>query len=313
MSEAMDQEMLALLSDEERAAIENPEHSPEELAAMRAIAGEDNEEDEGEDGEQEDEGGNPAPAASDNGHAAAEPAQAAGQDTKGEADPAADLAADAQADAFATRYQADLPADFDEKIGALAQESMELAKQFKAGEIDFDEYHQKTADINARRDDLNTARIKAEIAADMNAQSAEQQWVSTVKNFNAQVAKEIDYAKDQAKAGELDTFIKVFAAKPENADKPMRWFLDESHKCVKALHGIGDAKPAGGDKQGANTVTTRKPPVAAAPKTLAQVPGSDGPGDLAGEFADLDNLEGMELEQAISRMSPAQRERYAQN
>ena len=44
--------------------------------------------------------------------------------------------------------------------------------------------------------------------------------------------------------------------------------------------------------------------------TLAQVPGSDGPGDVAGEFADVLALDGMEYEAAIARMTPAQRERF---
>lgn len=303
----MDPDMVALLSDEERAAIDESDISTEELDAMKEIVGDDDEGDEDEGNEQDGDGVDPDQAASDKVNSDTDPA--AGDNTEGEAEPAAD----APAETFAPRYQAELPADFEEKTNGLNQESMALAKQFKDGEIDFDEYNQKISDINARRDELNTARIKAEIAAEMNSQSLEQQWVDTVKNFNAQVAKEIDYANDQAKAGELDTFIKVFAAKPENADKPMRWFLDEGHKCVKALHGIGDVKPSGGEKQDAKTVTNRKPPVEAAPKTLAQVPGSDGPGDLAGEFADLDNLEGMELEQAIARMSPAQRERYAKS
>lgn len=303
----MDPEMLAMLSEEERAAIEDPEHSPEELAAMKEIAGDD---DEGDDDDQDDSGSDDGTdhAAADNGTADADPALTTVKTADSQDEPSA-----APAENFAPRYQAELPSDFEAKINGLTQESMTLAKQFKDGEIEFDEYNQKIADINAQRDELNTARIKAEIATEMNVQSLEQQWVSTVKSFNTQVANEIDYAKDDAKAGDLDSFVKALAAKPENAGKPMRWFLDEGHKRVKALHGIADTNPTGSDKQVTKEPAKRKSPVAAAPKTLAQVPGSDGPGDLAGEFADLDNLEGLELEQAISRMTPAQRERYAQS
>ena len=57
-------------------------------------------------------------------------------------------------------------------------------------------------------------------------------------------------------------------------------------------------------------IAKRKPPVDAAPKTLAQVPGSDGPGDVGSEFADIEALDGMEYEDAIARMSPAQREKF---
>jgi hypothetical protein len=55
----------------------------------------------------------------------------------------------------------------------------------------------------------------------------------------------------------------------------------------------------------------RKPPLDAVPKTLAQVPGSDGPGDVDGnEFSDVDRLTGDAMEAAIAKMSAAQRDRY---
>jgi hypothetical protein len=41
------------------------------------------------------------------------------------------------------------------------------------------------------------------------------------------------------------------------------------------------------------------------------VPGGDGPGDVEGEFAHLDALEGEALESAIAKMSPAQREKFS--
>ena len=59
------------------------------------------------------------------------------------------------------------------------------------------------------------------------------------------------------------------------------------------------------------TKASRKPPLDAVPKTLAQVPGSDGPGDVDGnEFSDVDRLTGDAMEAAIAKMSAAQRDRY---
>src|SRR3546814_18082157 len=55
----------------------------------------------------------------------------------------------------------------------------------------------------------------------------------------------------------------------------------------------------------------RKPDRYAAQPTLANVPGGAGPGDVVGEFANRDSLDGEELEAAIGRLTPAQRERYA--
>jgi hypothetical protein len=52
------------------------------------------------------------------------------------------------------------------------------------------------------------------------------------------------------------------------------------------------------------------PPADAAPRTLADVPGGDGPGDVGGEFADVLALDGEAYEHAIARMSPAQRDKF---
>jgi hypothetical protein len=43
------------------------------------------------------------------------------------------------------------------------------------------------------------------------------------------------------------------------------------------------------------------------PKTLAMIPGGEGPGDVDGEFADVLALEGLAYEQAIARMSSTER------
>jgi len=61
----------------------------------------------------------------------------------------------------------------------------------------------------------------------------------------------------------------------------------------------------------ADVKASRKSPIDAAPKTLAQVPGGNGPGDVDGnEFSDVDRLTGDAQEAAIAKMTPAQRERY---
>lgn len=93
----------------------------------------------------------------------------------------------------------------------------------------------------------------------------------------------------------------------EHGDKGRDWLWNEAHKAVLRARGIqrqASADPVAEAKQ------SRKPPVDAAPKTLAQVPGSDGPGDVSDEFADVMALEGLEFEAAIARMSPAQREKF---
>ena len=136
----------------------------------------------------------------------------------------------------------------------------------------------------------------------MTAQTAEQQWRSTVDSFLNAQAKVMDYRANAEAMGDLDAFVKMLA-----------------HKRVMALHG-GNAAPAPAPAPAAasspaeakaRASAARKPDPTAAPATLAQVPGADGPGDVGGEFGDVLSLDGMEYESDIARMTPAQRERFA--
>jgi hypothetical protein len=149
----------------------------------------------------------------------------------------------------------------------------------------------------------------------MTQQSAQTQWQNTINKSMVEFAKPenggIDYRKDADKAADLDQFVKVLANRTENSDKPMDWFLTEAHKRVKALHGVATAEKKVDPAAAAKVANdARKPPIGSAPATLAQVPGGDGPGDVAGEFADLDALEGEALEGAIAKLTPAQREKW---
>lgn len=295
MSAAFDESVLATLTDEERAAIESDELSDSEKEALKSIAGDEDE------GEGEGEGGAPP----------VEGKGAAGSTEDADAAQEADAQDDAGQDerTFRPAFKADAPEDYEQQMSDLNAKVDELAQQFKNGDIDFDQYRSEVGVMEAKRNELNSTKLRADLYHDMAAQSAEQEWQWTVKRFLRSTAKagDIDYAKDEAKRNDLDSFVKAIASVAANADKDYDWFLAEAHKRVKALHGLSaPAKPSG------NTPTpNRKPPTDAVPVTLANVPGSDGPGDLAGEFADLDGLEGDALEMAIAKMTPEQRDKYA--
>jgi hypothetical protein len=181
--------------------------------------------------------------------------------------------------------------------------------KFKGGDIDFDQYQIEAAALAKSERALDEIRFKASLSQEMTAQTAEQQWAFTVQRFMSATAKAeggIDHAKDAEKNADLDLFVKALARDEKNSDKPAEWFLNEAHKRVQAMHGI-TTKPGPTPP----TPNSRKPPIDAAPKTLAQVPGGDGPGDVDGnEFADIDRLTGEAQEAAIAKMSPSQRERY---
>jgi hypothetical protein len=310
---SLDEQQLATLTPEEQAAIKGDDFTQGEVDALKGIAGksdaDDGDDDAGNADEVLDANGKPVETTTTVVPAKADETKTESADDKGDvaAEPAPSKATAAPA------YKAELPEDFDDQMASLKTQEDELRTKFKAGDMELDDYESQRDAIIAQRSDLDRLKVKAEISQEMTQQSAATQWRNEVDTLFAAALKPenggIDYAKDTEKGEDLDQFVKTLAKNPANADKPMDWFLQQGHKRVLALHGVELAKPE--VKEEVRKPASRTPPLAAAPKTLSQVPGGDGPGDVGSEFAHLDSLEGDALEAAIARMTPAQREKFS--
>lgn len=288
---------LATLSPEERASLEESALSPEEEAALKSIAA-DGDDDDDDDDDKKDDG--------EDGDSTVATAKATDDAaTATDADPV--IEDKEKSPEFKPRYQVAMPDDFDEQVKSVDDREAALLEKFKLGELEADDFVVENRKLSNERRELDTLRTKAEIAREMGAQTAEQEWNFTVTNFMRKVKRDegIDYATDEAKGTDLDTFVKVLANNPANADKDYDWFLIEAHKRAKVLHGITE------QKKETPAAKTRKPPTDKLPATLAQVPGGDGPGDISGdEFSELDALDGLEYERALASMSKEKRDRY---
>ena len=285
--EQFDPALLETLTPEEREAMQE-EMTEDEKAALAAVAGD--EDDDGDDDEAADENAPPVEAAASVDDEPADEAKPAQQ-----------------------TYRAELPEDFQAQVDDLKTKREELAEKFKAGDIEFDEFRAEDTALANEERKLDRAITKAEIAAEMNAQKFETEWRSNVIEFTDDIAKSggIDYRKDLAGQKKLDGFVNQIFADPDNATMTMREVLDKAHAMVKLVYKPAAAAAATDAKPATKTVS-RKPDLSKLPATLAHVPGGDGPGDIGGgEFAALDGLDGFELEQAIARMSPAQRDKFA--
>ena len=303
MTISLDEHHASTLSDEELAAINGDDMSDEDRDLLQSVAGD------GDDGDE------PADEDSDDGDGATD------DDQGGDADPATVAAADAgsasaQPPASARQSPASYeaagrPADFQEQIAATHTAQSDLLQKFQDGELEVSEYAAELSKITEQRDALVAARIKAEISQEMAEQASAREWQQAVHRFIDRVAKDeqVDYRTDAARARDLDAFVKLLANDPENAQQSSDWFLQEAHKLVNARRGPVPAPAGKEDPQ--PRPAPRKPDLKAVPKTLAHVPGSDGPGDVSDEFGNVDALEGLDLELAIARMTPAQREKYA--
>lgn len=321
--------VMTTLSEEERAILAEGEFSEGEKAALREFAGEDGDDDdagddesEGEDddeGEDEDEDEDDEDDVGDGSDAATAVPISAKTGSKDDAGGTADDASvasggeggavDDDDDDPPVVYRAPLPDDFDDRVKAIEAEEAEITSKFESGEIEAAEYVRETRRIANERGELDIIRAKSELADEMTRQAATEKWQRQVHKFvlDVKATDGFDYRASEEAWVELDSMVKTLAGNPAHANKSPKWFLENAHKAVKAIHGIAE-KPSPAVKN--DKPASRKPPIEKAPKTLAHVPGGDGPGDVADEFADLDNMEGDALEFAVARMTPAQRERY---
>lgn len=301
MPPELDAQLAATLTAEELEAI-NAEDSPEEKLIMRAEpegdAGDDDDDD-GEDGQDDS-----ADDTASTEQAADEPVQQIEDD------------APSQVDAKPSVFEAELPADYDQRILDLKARDAQLRQQYKDGEIDIDARDEGLAALGEQREALVIQRAKAEIAMEMKQQAVFREVRTSLEAIKAQAKTQgVDYSVEK-NAQAFDRYINFLASDPDWADKTITALHAEAHKHVLSRLGKyvqPEPTPKPAKETIADAVAKRKPAVAAAPKTLAHVPGGDGPGDVSGEFADIEALDGLDLEDAIRKMTPAQREKFARS
>jgi hypothetical protein len=221
-----------------------------------------------------------------------------------------------------TAYTASLPDDFKARVDALDSREAVAYQKLEGGEIDQAELRRELKSIADERAPLDRLQVKVELAQEMAEQAQDRAiQAATQKAIKQGQADGIDYVGDNEKFEDLRAFSAQLQAR--NPNKSPAWCIGEAHRRVMVLHGVTGAKPQAAapvpppaptaapvDPKKA-AMAARQPKSVAAP-SLAQVPGGDGPGDVAGEFADILALEGEALEDAVGRMTAAQRARFQQ-
>lgn len=210
-----DDDLMAMLTEEERAAMSDDDADADTRAVAEAAKALDDDDDDGAG----------TPPASDK----AEPATTAGSELDQQPEPEPSPS---------DRYESNLPSDYDEQIKAIKAQDAEFRQKYKDGDIDIDERDEALAGLSEQREQLLVARATAATLEQINEQSGKQQWQRTINTFMSDAAKSegaIDYRKDAEKAADLDTFVKALGNNPAHADKPMEWFLQEGHRRVQRL------------------------------------------------------------------------------
>lgn len=297
-TEMTDDEILAGLTDEERAAMEEDDGSGD---AGEELSDEEREAQEAEDGEEAD------------GEEADADQEAGDADANADADGADDAAGD-ESDAdqspavSAPIYVAEAPADAEARLAQIAADKGALVEQFDDGELTAKEYQEKLDALGKEERKIERQIDKAEIAAEMEVQRITQERDREINTFLADVGVKRDMEDPAFKA--IDQAVRIVASLPDNVDKSVREIMQEAYDlCVfkKQIVPKEAARPAARPA----ATPTRKPIVA--PPNLARVPAAEMTDTTEGNrFAHLDRLDPVAREEALSKMSEADQNAYLQ-
>jgi hypothetical protein len=202
--------------------------------------------------------------------------------------------ASAQQQPFMPVYKADSTDDVDTKIA-------ELNEQLSNGDIDLEEFHKL-------RDPLIIAKATAQAMSEFNKQSQQQLWQYEQNLFFKQFP---EYRDNAALSGALHHVFRSIDTE-ENAGKTGLEILNEAKRVVDEQLGRAGGTPAT-QPQGQPLQAQQRTPAldkTPPPKTLAHIPAAAANGTGRDEFTHLDNLAGVDLERALSKLTPEQEDRY---
>lgn len=207
-------------------------------------------------------------------------------------------------------YEVAQVADFKEQRAALRAQESEIEAEWIAGTLNDQQKAEKLGAVRDKLDDLLVQHTRASTLAEANAQHAIQAQREVLTNIAAAAKKagHVDYDTDAKAQRQFDTALQMVAGDPDNAGRPYRELAAEAHAAVLALRGV-QAKPATPAAPDAKT-PRRSVDKALIPPTLSRVPPAVDPSISGDEFSHLSNLDGADLEKAVTRMTPEQQERW---
>lgn len=218
-----------------------------------------------------------------------------------------EAAAEADADAANQGEDDDEPAaevpaapGFDERREALFAKKEELAEKLENGDIDVKEYTKQSAQIDSELVDVSVQKG----LFDERMRQMTRDWEKAQKAFFQEDDIKARYVNKPIALRALDEVVRSINGDPKFSEVSFADRLAEADRRVCAEFGIKPAEKAPANQR---EVAPSKPEKRV-PKTLADVPAAAPAG--TGEFSRLDGLAGEALEDAISRLTPEQQQRY---
>ena len=199
-------------------------------------------------------------------------------------------------------FNAELPADIQAQRTAIDEKEDALDRQFDEGDITFSEHKKALREINQQRNALDRAELKAELAAEAYQTQIDNSWQASQTAFFS-AHPEINTANDVQMTA-LDHLVrqetKAVLDKGGVIGVPE---LERAYAKFKQAFNIADSAP----KQ-AKAPSAKNEGVV--PPNLGKLPAATANDTDDGKFAHLDRLEGVAFEDALAKLSDAQRDEY---
>lgn len=214
---------------------------------------------------------------------------------------------DKSAPEFIPLLRAEKVENYDERMADINTKLDDLDSKLEDGDIDLKQYTKEVRALSEEQTDLKMAKLTADNAEQNNLDVATQRWQWEIDQFFGEEANKI-YKDSKMLSAALDAAVKEIAGKPENVNRNGAWFLKEADKEVRKE--FGKATP---DNKVVDIKGARKPNLTNIPKTLGNLPSADTNEIGDNEFAYLDDLEGMDYENALAsleRKDPEKASRY---
>lgn len=283
----MTPEELALLTEDERAGLE------EDVTDDDVLEGEtddDENEDAGEeqddDTSEEEEGDDETPPAKDD-------------DKPAEEEP------EEEPDVRQPLIKAEVPADVEAKLAAIDTKEDEIAQKFDDGDLTSAEYRAEVRKLEKERSDIDWQVKKAELSNEAAQQQAVNAWYDSVKDF---LGKHPEIKGSKLKYEAFDAVVRQVTADEANHKLSDAKQLDMAYKIWAEELGITVAEAK-------DTKPGKKARVV--PPTLAKVPASDIETTDDGQYANLNRLfnsskptDVMRAEEMLASMSEAEQNKF---
>lgn len=200
---------------------------------------------------------------------------------------------------FQPEFNATAPEGIADTIAALTGKSDELLAKFNEGDIELSEYLAEKSQLDSQLFQAKLVNEQAKWAATQNQEQRAQRWEWEQERFFS--AKTAEIYNDPILMATLNATVQSLGASPDNAKRPMSWFLEEADRQVRQR--FGGVK--GAVESPVASVAPPKPAPQPTIKTIGGLPAA-APAPIGDDImAKIGTLEGEELERYFARLSPA--------